>query len=75
MFLGPWIDKYVTDPNVKICAVRATWLGNDETHYVHRWEAKDVTDLKNLVKLTVNWIESVLLTEQYRVEMPSGAKP
>jgi hypothetical protein len=68
--LGPCIDRYVSDPNVKACAKRATWLGNDETHYVRRWESQDITDLKNLVRLTVNWIDSHLLTKQYLTEMP-----
>jgi hypothetical protein len=54
---------------VKECAKRAAWLGNDETHYTRKWETKDVSDLKLLVKLTVNWIDNVLLTEKYIAEM------
>ncbi len=64
-FLGNCIDAYINDPNVKACAKRAAWLGNDETHYVKRWEDKDVNDLKIVIKLTVNWIENVLLTKKY----------
>src|SRR5258708_6000898 len=30
------IDTYVEDGNVKACAKRATWLGNDETHYTRK---------------------------------------
>lgn len=69
-FLGIVIKNYITDPNVQQVAARATWLGNDETHYTRRWEDKDISDLKVLVKLTVNWIENVLLTEKYVEEMP-----
>jgi hypothetical protein len=65
MFLGKCIDTYINDLNLKECARRAAWLGNDETHYIRKWEDKDVNDLKTLIRLTVNWIENVLLTEEY----------
>lgn len=70
--LGPCIDQYVTDTNIKDCAKRAAWLGNDETHYVRRWEDRDITDLKLLVRITTNWIDSVLLTQRYVAEMQPG---
>ena len=41
-FLGNCINDYVDDANVKACAKRATWLGNDEAHYIRKWEEKDV---------------------------------
>ena len=53
------------DPRLKQCAERATWLGNDETHYERKWIDRDVDDLKTLIRLTVNWVESALLTEKY----------
>ena len=67
--LGGCIDKYISDTNVKECAKRAAWLGNDETHYVRKWTDKDVTDLKVLITLTINWINNVLLTRKYTSEM------
>jgi hypothetical protein len=69
-FLGKVINDYIDDHNVQKAASRATWLANDETHYTRRWEDKDISDLKILVRLTVNWIENVLLTEKYIEEMP-----
>lgn len=69
-FLGNVIRDFIDDQNVQKAASRATWLANDETHYTRRWENKDISDLKVLVKLTVNWIENVLLTEKYIEEMP-----
>jgi hypothetical protein len=68
-FLGKCIDTFIDDPKIKKTARLATWLGNDETHYVRKWEDKDINDLKVLIKLTVNWIESSLLTEQYETDM------
>lgn len=70
--LGTCIAQYVSDPNIKECARRAAWLGNDETHYTRKWETKDVSDLKLLVRLTVNWIDNSLLTKKYIAEMGAG---
>jgi hypothetical protein len=67
--LGKCIDDYVTDPNIKATAKLATWLGNDETHYVRKWEDKDINDLKVLIRLTTNWVDSVLLTQKYAKDM------
>lgn len=74
MMLGPCINAYVTDQNVKDCAKRAAWLGNDETHYIRKWEDKDISDLKLLVRLTTNWVDNVLLTQKYVADMPQTAQ-
>jgi hypothetical protein len=55
-------------------AKRAAWLGNDETHYIRKWEDKDLDDLKKLIKLTVLWIEMEQMTKDALVEMPEGKK-
>lgn len=68
--LARCIKDYVTDPNAKECAKRAVWLGNDETHYTRKWTNRDIKDLKLLTRLTVNWVENVLLTERYIRDMP-----
>jgi hypothetical protein len=67
--LGACINEYVNDANVKACAARAAWLGNDETHYIRKWEEKDINDLKTLIRLTAAWILNELLTEKYLREM------
>lgn len=68
-FLGTVITNYIDDARLKNTASRAVWLGNDETHYVRKWIDKDINDLKLLIKLSVNWIENVLLTDKYSTEM------
>ena len=68
------ISKYVSDANVQACSTRAAWLGNDETHYTRKWEDKDINDLKLLVRLTVNWMDNILLTKKYVSEMESSGK-
>ena len=72
MKLSQCIDKYVTDANVKNVSKRAVWLGNDETHYVRKWEEKDVQDLKGLIRLTIRWIEQEKETAKLLAEMPKG---
>ncbi len=67
--LGACIEKFIDDGNVKECAKRAAWLGNDETHYVRKWTNKDANDLKALIGLTIQWIKNLLLTRKYMAEM------
>jgi hypothetical protein len=68
--LGPCIQTYVDDQNIKDCARMAAWLGNDETHYERRWVDKDISDLKTLIELTTNWIRNHVLTRRYLEGMP-----
>ncbi|WP_082548131.1 DUF4145 domain-containing protein [Massilia sp. Root335] len=67
--LAACIDRYVNDQNIKDCAKLAAWLGNDETHYVRKWNDKDVQDLKALMGLAMSWIETSIKTDQYRASM------
>jgi len=72
MSISQVIKNYIDDDNLKQCAKRATWLGNDHTHYLKIWKDKDLNDLRILIRLSVNWIENVLLTEKYSEEMPDN---
>lgn len=69
-FLGNCIAEDVVNEQIKIVAKRAVWLGNDETHYVRKWTEKDVSHLKQLIELTVRWIESEIETQTLLAEMP-----
>ena len=68
--LGRCIDEYIDDERVKEVARRATWLGNDETHYLRKWKSKDLRDLKQLIDLTAYWLSSNLLFQKYLDDMP-----
>ncbi len=70
--LGACISTYIKDANVQTVAKRAAWLRNDETHYVRKWERKDINDWKKLIRLTVNAIENVELAEKYQSDMPDS---
>ncbi|MBI5613548.1 DUF4145 domain-containing protein [Candidatus Gottesmanbacteria bacterium] len=63
--------KMVDDTRIKSCAERAAWLGNDETHYARQWEDKDMQDLKNLIKMVVDWIDLVERSKEYESSMPT----
>ncbi len=64
------ITSFITDANILACAKRATWLGNDETHYVRKWVSQDISDLKVLIELVSNWIVSDELTKKYIKSIP-----
>jgi hypothetical protein len=68
--LGECVNKYIKNEHINKCACRAAWLGNDETHYYRKWKTKDLQDLKTLIQLTANFIDSDLLTDKYEKEMP-----
>lgn len=68
-FLNNCIQDDVQNENIKEVAKRAVWLGNDETHYVRIWADKDVQNLKQLIELTVRWIENEIETERVLQEM------
>ncbi len=68
-FLNNCIQDDVQDSNIKEVAKRAVWLGNDETHYVRKWADKDVSNLKQLIDLTIRWIENEIETQRVLDEM------
>lgn len=69
MPLQQCIQRFIAEPTIKLMAERATWVGNDETHYVRQWEGKDLQDLKNLIDLTVYFISMSLKAFKYQQEM------
>lgn len=72
-FSGQVVKDYIPDVRIQQMATRALWLGNDETHYLRKWEAHDMEDLVALIKLAVHWIEIERLSAQYADGMPDGA--
>ena len=68
--LSSCIKDYIEDSRIKTVAKRAVWLGNDETHYIRKWEGKNLSDLKKLIDLTLHWVEMEKLTESFEDEMP-----
>jgi len=73
--IGRVIEDYCDDPKLRAIAARATWLGNDETHYMRVWEDRDVGDLRTLLRLGALWIERHLVTKEYEKGMPDAPRP
>lgn len=53
----------LNNKDLETVASRAAWLGNDQTHYIQKFEDKDISDLKRLIRLTVHWISMLLETD------------
>lgn len=70
--LGACIQDHIDHAQLKEVAKRAAWLGNDETHYERKWEDKDITDLKDVIKLCVSWVEMHVRTDNLMISMPTG---
>jgi hypothetical protein len=66
------IRDHIQEDGIKTVAERAAWLGNDETHYLRKWEDKDINDLIDLVDSVGAWIVIHLKTEQLKSSMPKG---
>lgn len=49
------------DKKIRNLATAATWLGNDETHYVKKYTDKDITDMKKFLKALAHFISYNLL--------------
>lgn len=69
-FAGNVVNNFIPDARIQSVAKRALWIGNDETHYLRKWEEKDINDLITLINLTIHWIEIEHLSSEYSKEMP-----
>jgi hypothetical protein len=70
--LAACIKEHIKSEQIKEISKRAAWLGNDETHYIRKWEDKDLKDLKKLIALAMHWIEMETLTAEVISDMPEG---
>ena len=55
--LSECINKYIDEPRIKATALASAWIGNDETHYLKKYEDKTLTDLKDFIEGVVYYIE------------------
>jgi hypothetical protein len=63
------IRDHIKEDGIRTVAERAAWLGNDETHYLRKWEDKDIDDLIDLIDSVGNWIVIHLKTERLKASM------
>jgi len=58
------IKQDLINQKISKFAEKAVWLGNDETHYIKKWEMKDIEDLKLLISIVVDNIDQELKGEK-----------
>lgn len=68
-FLWKAINDRIEDAEIKEISKRATWLWNDETHYVKKWEDKDINDLKILIDIVQSFISKKQKAKKYLESM------
>lgn len=61
--LGRCISDMISDEDIKMAASRCAWLGNDQTHYIQRFEEFDLDILKALLEATIYWVSMKFTTE------------
>ncbi|MHC5225582.1 Ogr/Delta-like zinc finger protein [Ignatzschineria sp. LJL83] len=62
--LNKVILEYLSDfPKLQNLAQAATWIGNDETHYVRRHDDKDISDMKQFIKSAALFISADLTAD------------
>lgn len=54
------INRLGAFPKLQILAQAATWIGNDETHFVRKHEDKDITSMKKFIKSAATFISADL---------------
>ena len=62
--LSKCIDKFINDNKFKTLAKAATWLGNDETHYVKKHENYNVQDMKRFLSAAIAFVEYELTCDE-----------
>ena len=61
--LSQVITNYILSDKIKNLAKASIWIGNDETHYVRKYEDKDIKDLKRSISATVAYITYELIAD------------
>lgn len=56
--------RRIEDGRIQTLARRATWIGNDETHYVRKHEDLDVKTMKTFIQAMIHFIDSELTFEK-----------
>lgn len=64
MQLGNCIANKVANAKLKAVAQRATWIGNDFTHYTRKFNEYEISDLKRFIAATLHWIQMEIVTDE-----------
>lgn len=72
--LSQVITEYVDSSKIKNLAKASAWIGNDETHYIRKFEDKDINDLKKFISATVAFITYELTSDEAEQLISSNSK-
>lgn len=72
MPLSECFSQNIDSTEIQDCAKRAPWYGKDGAEYIHTWSKKDLDDIKDLIQLTMNWIQNELITEKIKKDFPES---
>ena len=61
--LSQVITNYILSDKIRNLAKASIWIGNDETHYVRKYEDKDIKDLKRFISATIAYITYELIAD------------
>jgi len=67
--LSQCINDNINEPKIQTASKLASWIGNDEVHYLRKHENKDLQDLKRIIKLVINFIEDDFLYKQCEIDI------
>ena len=62
--LGQVISKFIDSTKILNLSKASAWIGNDETHYIRKFEDKDINDLKRFIDATVAFITYELISDE-----------
>ena len=62
--LGQVINDYIDSDKIKNLAKASAWIGNDETHYIRKFQDKDIEDLKRFITATVAFITYDIISDE-----------
>lgn len=65
MNLSECVKKYIKDEETKDLLLRTAWIGNDFAHYENKHIDINIVDLKQLIELSMNEIESEIRKKNY----------
>lgn len=75
MSLSNCISKYIDNNVIKCFADRAAWLGNDELHYLRKWEDRDIFDLEDFIEHAILAIDLEERRKELERDMPKPEDP
>lgn len=58
------ISNYISDSRISTLAKAASWLGNDETHYIRKHPDYDIESLKAFIKSMLAFIENEIAFQE-----------